>query len=419
MARNFTLCLNMIVKNEGKIIINTLDNLCSKINFDYWVICDTGSTDNTRELILSFFSNKNIKGELYMDEWKDFGHNRTLALEHAYNKTDYLFINDADDIIFGDIILPENIFNYDSYYLKFLDNKIIYDRIQLINNRKKYRYVGILHEYIECLEEHKCSILQGNYKIISGRFGDRSNCSNKYLKDALLLENAYNVAFKNRDPLHMRYSFYCANSYKDCNEIDNAIKWYMNTLTLNNWNQEKYICCLRLYELLEQQKKPEQGIYYLIESYNYDKTRVECIYKLIQYYCIKNQNDIAFIFYLLIQNYYENDYINDNFDSKLFVSFPIYSFFFPYYMIIVCERLKKYDIGLKMYDIIFTKKMIDVDIFWIENLIHNFYFFFNKTDNINFINKWKEYLSLIKIKYLNIDILLIQKYNFLQELFKI
>ncbi len=133
MARNFTLCLNMIVKNEGKIIINTLDNLCSKINFDYWVICDTGSTDNTRELILSFFSNKNIKGELYMDEWKDFGHNRTLALEHAYNKTDYLFINDADDIIFGDIILPENIFNYDSYYLKFLDDKIIYDRIQLIN----------------------------------------------------------------------------------------------------------------------------------------------------------------------------------------------------------------------------------------------------------------------------------------------
>jgi hypothetical protein len=75
-----------------------------------------------------------------------------------------------------------------------------------------------------------------------------------------------------------------------------------------------------------------------------------------------------------------------------------------------------------MYDIIFTNfslKMIDIDIFWIENLIHNFYFYFNKTDDIKFINKWKEFLSLIKIKYQFLDILLIQKYNFLQELFKI
>ena len=102
----YTICLNMIVKNESLIIIDTLLNLTSNIKFDYWVICDTGSTDNTKEVIIEFMKNKNIKGEFIEHEWKDFGHNRTLALEAAYSKTDYLFIFDADDKICGNLILP-------------------------------------------------------------------------------------------------------------------------------------------------------------------------------------------------------------------------------------------------------------------------------------------------------------------------
>jgi hypothetical protein len=128
------------------------------------------------------------------------------------------------------------------------------------------------------------------------------------------------------------------------------------------------------------------------------------------------------MFYTLIQNYYENEYMYDNFNGKLFVFHSIYSFYLPYYMIIITERLKKYDIGIKMFDIIFTtfsQKMIDIDKYWIENLIHNFYFFYNKTTDLNFIIKWKEYLLLLKIKYPNIDILLIDKYNFLSQIFNI
>ena len=46
-----TICLNMIVKNESHIIIETLKNLCHYIPFAYWVISDTGSTDDTKKLI--------------------------------------------------------------------------------------------------------------------------------------------------------------------------------------------------------------------------------------------------------------------------------------------------------------------------------------------------------------------------------
>ena len=37
-----SICLNMIVKNEGEIIQQTLENICHFIKIDSWVICDTG-----------------------------------------------------------------------------------------------------------------------------------------------------------------------------------------------------------------------------------------------------------------------------------------------------------------------------------------------------------------------------------------
>ncbi len=410
MNKNFTICLNMIVKNESHIIEKTLNNLCSKIVFDYWVICDTGSTDNTKEIIQDFFNEQKIQGELHTDEWVDFGHNRTLALEKAFNKTDYLLVFDADDKIEGDIIFPKNMFEYDSYMLRFgLTTK--YERTLLINNRKKWRFNGVLHEYIECLEKCNSTSLIGDYYIVSGRTGNRSKDLEKYIKDALILEKAYKTALDNDDNNYMRYSFYCANSYKDANDIDNAIKWYKNTLKLNNWCQEKYISCMRLYELYDKQNKVEEGIYYLIESYKYDNTRVEGIYNLIKYYCIQKQDIVSYKFYELIQTYYENDYINDNFSKKLFVNERDYSFFLPYYMIIVCERLKKYDIGLKMYDIIFTKKTVDVGEWWIKNLVFNLQFFIEKNKDISFAFKWREYLSLINQKSYDIDKNLVNKYE--------
>ena len=101
-----TICLNMIVKNESHIIRGTLEMLCNKIQFDYWVICDTGSTDGTQDIITKFFREKGIDGELFSDVWTDFAHNRTLALNRAFGKTDLLLVFDADDEIHGNLCLP-------------------------------------------------------------------------------------------------------------------------------------------------------------------------------------------------------------------------------------------------------------------------------------------------------------------------
>lgn len=124
----------MIVKNESHIIEKTLENILSYIPITQWVISDTGSSDNTKDIIKQYFTQKNIKGELYDDEWKNFAHNRTKALEYAYNKTDYLFIFDADDKIHGNLILPDTL-EQGQYSFRFGDDYVYY-RPLLINNKK-------------------------------------------------------------------------------------------------------------------------------------------------------------------------------------------------------------------------------------------------------------------------------------------
>ena len=58
-----TLCLNMIVKNESKIITRLLESVADII--DQYCICDPGSTDNPVDLIRAFFKEKGIPGKRF------------------------------------------------------------------------------------------------------------------------------------------------------------------------------------------------------------------------------------------------------------------------------------------------------------------------------------------------------------------
>jgi len=405
-----TLCLNMIVKNESHIIEETLKNLLQNIKFDYWVICDTGSSDSTKDIITEFFSSLGIPGELYEEPWKNFGYNRTHALQKAYNKTDYLFIFDADDKIHGSLKLPTPLI-YDSYKFKFgttIDGS--YTRNLLINNRKKWKYVGVLHEYIESdgLDERTIDFINGGYYIQSGRSGARNKNPTKYLDDAIVLKNAYKEEAENKNTfLKSRYSFYCANSYFDAEKYTDAIEWYKNTLEESGWIQEKYYSCLRLYYCYENLKQKENGLHFLVKSYKYDNERAECVYELIKHYCIEKMHKISIMYYRVIQPIYETKILT----NKLFLNNSIYDFYLPYYMIICCDYGKQYGLGIKMYKTIFLKKYNNVSEWWIKNLLHNLQFFIDHIfeEREQFISLANEYIDLFSKKYQ------VYTYDFMQK----
>ena len=396
------LCLNMIVKNEAHIIKNTLTKLLKKVKFDYWVISDTGSTDNTKELITEFFKEVDIPGELYQDEWKDFGHNRSIALAHAFGKSKYLMVFDADDEICGDFVLP--VLTKDSYHFQFGDaNGTSYTRTQIVNNKKRWKYVGVLHEIITSIEPtHGMDIITGNYYTVSGKSGDRSRDVNKYFKDALILEKAYEEAIKNNDELYNRYGFYCANSYYDCGKHEDAIKWYKKTLDNKNWSQEKYVSCLRMYNCYNALNQKETGMFYLVKSSEYDKERAECFYELISYYCCNGLYDVAYGYYTVLKSFYNNNYLSTGLINKLFLDSSKSNLYLPYYMILVADKVQDYDTVIQMYRIIFTKKHRENSKFFIGNMLYNLQFFIDKvkSDDVEFNKLFKDYVDfLISINY--------------------
>ena len=284
-TKSYTICLNMIVKNESHIIVKTLENLCSYVDFDAYFISDTGSTDNTMELIRVFFKERGIPGHIEQVSWRDFGFNRTLALQMAFNKTDYLFIFDADDSINGQFRMPREL-THDAYQLK-LGKSFVYLRTLIVNNRKRWRFVGVLHEYITCVDKEESSMaIQGDYYVESGRSGSRNKDPNKYINDAAVLERGFHEEMGNGGDraLAERYAFYCAQSWMDAGPayIDKAIEWYHRVLNQNNWAQEKYYSALCLGDLYNKKGDKYNAVKYYCKTMEYDEERIEGVASVME-----------------------------------------------------------------------------------------------------------------------------------------
>src|SRR6202012_2503092 len=93
------ICLNKIVKTEAHIVAETLDSVAPYISS--WVVVDTGSTDGTQDVIRKHMARLGIPGELHARPWRNFGDNRTEALDLAQDHGDYIWVIDADDIVVG------------------------------------------------------------------------------------------------------------------------------------------------------------------------------------------------------------------------------------------------------------------------------------------------------------------------------
>ena len=286
-----SICLNMIVKNESAIIRTTLENLTSYVKFAYWVICDTGSTDGTQDIIKNFFAEKNIKGELYQDEWKDFGHNRSLALQRAYESkgADYVLIFDADDAFRGDFHVPK--LELDRYSCKFgYGTEFTWYRPVFLNNRIKWKYFGVLHEYVDCVEPNfqpKSTYIQGNYYIEARTIGgDRNKDDMKYYKDALLLEKA--LEDEKDEGLRARYAFYCAQSFRDCGDLQNGIKYYLMRTKMGFFDEEIHVSFYNAGKMMMGLNYPDFEIEKtLLDGYNAMKDRSECLFELARYFRLK------------------------------------------------------------------------------------------------------------------------------------
>jgi glycosyltransferase involved in cell wall biosynthesis len=203
-----TLCLNMIVKNESKIIHRLLDSVGSII--DCYCICDTGSTDNTIEIITSYFANKNIPGKVVSEPFKNFCYNRNFSLQSCIGMSDYVLLLDAD-MILEIKNFNKNLLNVASSFSILQGNdSFYYQNLRIVKNNGEYKYNGVTHEYIDTPPNNTIYNIEKDTLFIRD-VGDGGCKQNKFERDISLLLDGIK-----EDPNNVRYYFYLANSYHDC-----------------------------------------------------------------------------------------------------------------------------------------------------------------------------------------------------------
>lgn len=223
-------CLNMIVRNEAHIVRRCLDSVRPFI--DSWCIVDTGSTDDTQQVIREHL--RDLPGELHERPWKDFGHNRSEAFELARAQGDFVFSIDADEVLECPAQYVRPALTADAYALTVDLEGLLFSRTCLVASRLPWRWVGVLHEYLDCAEAATVHRLQG-LSVIARPDGARSRVGarEKYRADARLLETALAA-----EPDNTRYAFYLAQSYRDCGEHGRALQAYDHRAAMGGWTEE-------------------------------------------------------------------------------------------------------------------------------------------------------------------------------------
>ncbi len=295
------LCLNMIVKNESKIIRRLFDSVCNII--DSYCICDTGSTDGTPQIIQEYFDAKGIPGKVIEEPFRDFGYNRTyslLACEKMEN-ADYILLMDADMILEPDASFSVAAFKQalpcaEAHYIFQGSPTMSYKNVRIVKNNIGIKYWGVTHEVIETPPNSKYSNIGKDILFIND-VGDGGAKADKFERDIRLLLRGLEDK-----PNNDRYTFYLANSYRENGEKEKAIETYKKRIEIGGWIEEiwqSYYNIGKCYQVLGENEK---AISNWLEGYDRFPDRLENIYEIMTYYRRGSKHRLVYEMYRMVKN---------------------------------------------------------------------------------------------------------------------
>jgi glycosyltransferase involved in cell wall biosynthesis len=261
-----SICLCMIVKDEKAVIDRCLASVRELI--DSWVVCDTGSTDGTPELIRAALAQ--VPGELHKRPWVNFGHNRTELMAYAQGKADYLMLIDADMTIEYDRAGLRDL-GADSYMLRHAEEPE-YRIKRLVRGDRRWRFIGATHEYITTDGVDRVENLDA---IVIYHHGDGGTRPEKFERDQRLLSQELE-----RDPHNARTTFYLAQTLRDMDLMEEAIDCYRRRAGMGGWDEEVFYSLYQVGTLSERVGRRDQAVSALFEAWSFRPQRVEPLYEL-------------------------------------------------------------------------------------------------------------------------------------------
>jgi hypothetical protein len=331
--------LCIMVKNGGDQFESMLQENFHLI--DRWTILDTGSTDNTIDIINKVLVGKK-KGDLFQEPFINFRDSRNRCFELAGNTCKFILTLDDTYVISGDLRGFLNEVRGDqlssSFTLFIYSEDTEYGSNRIIKSDSGLRYVHKIHEVITD-KDNVNVVVPNRIKIIDRRFDYMENrtMSRKQLDLQLLYEEVED------DPTNPRSYYYLAQTYNLLEDYDKTYYYFLKRAEFTNsgFIQERVDALFEAARTANfKLNKPWSECLALYEKcYKLDESRPDAIYFIGVHYYLKNDFETAYKYFKLG--------FEIGFPSHCQYSLkPTISFhFLPKFLAKICYQFKNYKLG--------------------------------------------------------------------------
>lgn len=286
-----TLSLCMIVKNEEDVIGRCLD--CVSDLFDEIIIVDTGSEDNTMEIVKKYTKN------IYYFKWiEDFAEVRNYSFSKATK--DYIMWLDADDIILDkdkekikdlkmnmDKSIDMVMMKYNTQFDSNENVTFSYYRERIFKRSKNFRWIGEIHEVIP---------LTGNIIYSDAAISHKKLKQNEPNRNLRIFENM----IANGKELDPRQQFYYARELYYNERYEDAIKTFNNFLDSGKgWVENCINACQDLSYCYYAIGDSNKAINACFKSFEFDEPRAEICCDIGEYFLEREKYNQAIFWYKL------------------------------------------------------------------------------------------------------------------------
>jgi len=290
--------LCIMVKNGGKQFENMLTENMHLI--DRWTILDTGSTDDTIEVINRVLVGKK-RGELFQEPFINFRDSRNRLLELAGESCKFTLMLDDTYIVKGDLrgFLNEVRGDQfaDSFTLYVKSDDVEYGSNRLLKTDRKLKYLYKIHEVVQekdnmnvIIPINRCYIFDDRFDYMEERTMNRKQLDLKFLYEEV-----------EEEPDNPRSFYYLAQTYNVMAEYEKSYFYFLKRMNhpIEGFLQEKIDAIFEAARTANfKLNKPwsECEALYL-KAYELDKTRPDSLYFLGIHHYLDGDKTPAFEYF--------------------------------------------------------------------------------------------------------------------------
>jgi len=348
--------LCIMVKNGGPQFEKMLlDNMPF---FDRWTILDTGSTDDTIEIINRVLVGKK-KGQLFQEPFINFRDSRNRCLELAGKTCKFITMLDDTYVIEGKLreflneVRGDQRSNSFTLYIKSDDT--IYGSNRIIKSKSELRYVHRIHEVISDKNNINIVIPKEISLIDDRRFDymEKRTMERKQLDLKLLFEEV------EENPHDPRAYYYLAQTYNLLEDYEKSFYYFTKRAEFTNsgFVQERVDALFESARIANfKLNKPWSECEELYNKcYKADESRPEALYFIGVHYYLENNFNKALGYF---KKAFEIGFpIHCQYSLKPTLSYH----FLPKFLCKICYELKEYDLGKQSAELFLKNNLPNAD----------------------------------------------------------